>query len=160
MDFTAEEIDEIGAKLEHGGFSDEDIDTWFEHSGVKGMKWGTRREKTRQRIVRVGQGKGTLRDKIAVGAGSSTHDLVRGKGFKGAAQIRGQRQTDRKARILNGEATAKDALRQAGSFRMTDIGTSKKGTKTTKSGANKSIVIMGVVGGAAFATLHLAARKM
>lgn len=45
---TEEEIDEIGLVLEHGGMSDNDIDTYFAHHGVKGMKWGERRKRNKE----------------------------------------------------------------------------------------------------------------
>lgn len=38
-------VDEIGMFLEHQGMSDEFIDQFFEHHGVKGQKWGVRRQK-------------------------------------------------------------------------------------------------------------------
>lgn len=41
-------IVEIGEHLEHQGWSDDAIDEYLEHFGVKGMKWGVRRE-ARQR---------------------------------------------------------------------------------------------------------------
>jgi hypothetical protein len=37
------DVDEIGTYLEHKGLSDEQIDGFFAHYGVPGMRWGTRR---------------------------------------------------------------------------------------------------------------------
>jgi hypothetical protein len=37
-------ITEIGKHLEHQGWSDDAIDEYLSHFGVKGMKWGVRRE--------------------------------------------------------------------------------------------------------------------
>lgn len=36
-------IDSIGCLLEDNGLSHSEIDVWFEHQGVKGMKWGQRK---------------------------------------------------------------------------------------------------------------------
>lgn len=38
-----EDILQIGFALEEGGFTHAQIDTYLEHYGVKGMKWGVRR---------------------------------------------------------------------------------------------------------------------
>lgn len=65
MDVT--NIDEVGSFLEHSGMTDEMIDTFFEHHGVKGMKWGqrklgyqrviaARRTKTSNQLSRESQG--------------------------------------------------------------------------------------------------------
>jgi hypothetical protein len=43
--YSEEEIDDIGSMLEANGMTHEQIDRYFEHSGVPGMKWGVRREK-------------------------------------------------------------------------------------------------------------------
>lgn len=48
-ELTASEIDLIGHALEHSGMTDDEIDEYFlEHTGVKGMKWGVRRSKSRE----------------------------------------------------------------------------------------------------------------
>jgi len=39
-----EQIDLVGSMLEDKGLSHSEIDAFFEHSGVKGMKWGVRKE--------------------------------------------------------------------------------------------------------------------
>lgn len=43
-----EQIYKIGNFLEHQGFSDESIDAYFEHHGIKGQKWGVRRAARKQ----------------------------------------------------------------------------------------------------------------
>lgn len=45
---NADELDKVGLALEHSGMSDDEIDSYFlEHFGVKGMKWGVRRQVSR-----------------------------------------------------------------------------------------------------------------
>lgn len=41
-------VDEVGDILEHQGLTDEEIDDFFEHHGVKGMRWGQRRARNRE----------------------------------------------------------------------------------------------------------------
>lgn len=54
--FTDEQIDEIGSMLEDKGLTHSEIDTYFEHRGVKGMKWGIRKGKSVEGVNRfVGQ---------------------------------------------------------------------------------------------------------
>lgn len=48
---TDEEIEIIGVTLEGGGFTHAEIDEYFEHSGVRGMKWGVRRQLNKQRVM-------------------------------------------------------------------------------------------------------------
>lgn len=69
---TDEAIYEIGMDLELAGFSHSEIDVYFEHHGVKGQKWGVRRQQrntsryqtnTVDRIRKVAEGKGNLTDK-------------------------------------------------------------------------------------------------
>lgn len=39
--------DQIGEYLEHQGATDDEIDEFLEHFGVKGMKWGQRKARTK-----------------------------------------------------------------------------------------------------------------
>ena len=39
------DIDEVGTYLEHQGLSDDEIDAFLEHFGVKGQKWGVRKNR-------------------------------------------------------------------------------------------------------------------
>lgn len=61
-------VDQIGAFLEHQGLSDEMIDEFFAHYGVKGQKWGVRRraQKRAERRERFKSGKATRKDKLIV----------------------------------------------------------------------------------------------
>lgn len=43
MNWTDFDIDRLGADLEHDGMSDSQIDEFFAHYGVPGMKWGVRK---------------------------------------------------------------------------------------------------------------------
>ena len=43
--FTEKEISEIGAMFEAKGLTHSEIDEYFAHRGVKGMKWGQRHAK-------------------------------------------------------------------------------------------------------------------
>ena len=45
MNWTDFDIDRLGADLEHDGMSDSEIDEFFAHYGVPGMKWGVRKAK-------------------------------------------------------------------------------------------------------------------
>lgn len=54
--YTNEQIDSIGLMLEEKGLTHSEIDTYFEHRGVKGMKWGIRKGKAVEGVNRfVGQ---------------------------------------------------------------------------------------------------------
>jgi hypothetical protein len=43
MNWSEFDIDRLGADLEHDGMSDSEIDEFFAHYGVPGMKWGVRK---------------------------------------------------------------------------------------------------------------------
>lgn len=51
--FTDEQIDKIGSMLEDKGLTHSEIDTYFEHRGVKGMKWGIRKGKAETGVNRA-----------------------------------------------------------------------------------------------------------
>lgn len=62
------DVDVIGQMLEDKGMTHSEIDEWFAHAGVKGMKWGVRRfnriQKNVDRIARVRDGTATKTDRV------------------------------------------------------------------------------------------------
>ena len=54
-------IDEVGEFLEHNGLTDEEIDAYFEHHGVKGQKWGTRKQRVATKVVAAAAGLAAIR---------------------------------------------------------------------------------------------------
>lgn len=50
---SEDDIDALGLFLEHDGFTNDEIDRYFlEHTGVRGMKWGVRRNKAHEKRSR------------------------------------------------------------------------------------------------------------
>ncbi len=117
----------------------EDID-FLTHAGVKGMKWGVRRQRRANTHVNVGKGKGTKSERLRSAATVSPLDLARGKGFKGAARIRGKRQTERNARVAAGEASVKDKIAFYGGSRYQDMFPTGKSSNNTKAAIGASVV--------------------
>lgn len=64
------ELEYICHMLEERGATDEEIDEFLEHSGVKGMKWGVRKTKRQQgqvdRLAKVRDGNATKVDRLRV----------------------------------------------------------------------------------------------
>lgn len=88
--YTDEEIDSIGLMFEEKGVSHSEIDAYFAHRGVKGMKWGVRREQkntaryqntTIDPQRRVASGKGSLKDKITTLNDSSWATILTAKSY-------------------------------------------------------------------------------
>jgi hypothetical protein len=50
--FTDEEILNIGFSLEEAGLTHSEIDSCLEHAGVRGMKWGVRKGKSKTGMTR------------------------------------------------------------------------------------------------------------
>lgn len=112
---------------------------YLEHFGVKGMRWGVRRDRRAQNLVNVGQGKGTATQKLRAYGTTSPLDVVRGRGFKGGARIRGQRQLARNKRIRNGEASVRDRLVYVGGTKYQDIFPTGKSRTNTSAAVGASI---------------------
>lgn len=120
---TEEEIFKVGEFLEHSGMSEDQIDSYFEHAGVKGMKWGVRKQKRLDRLNRVAAGQGNRRDRANVRLTEiSSKNYVKNKGLEGAARSKASRMSARRDRILRGEATAKDLIAHYGGDRLWDSG--------------------------------------
>lgn len=103
-------IVDIGTHLEHQGFSDDEIDEYLEHFGVKGMKWGTRRAQAKEYK--------TKRDRQIDRARANVYGGTTDRRYKAAKQ-----KYKEDAPII-GRKAAKDALKQAKAKRSSDIKTS------------------------------------
>lgn len=89
------------------------------HYGVKGMKWGVRRENRLNRARRVASGTASRREKFAFSlTDTSKSSVKRNKDLKGAAASRVRELEARKARIQKGEARVKDLIALYGGDRL------------------------------------------
>lgn len=94
------------------------------HFGVKGMKWGTRRQKRLDRVSRVASGKGSFTDKVRVfSTETSPASFAYNGGLKGAAASRKRELAARKKRIQAGKASVADFLALHGGDKMFISGT-------------------------------------
>ncbi len=118
---TEDDILEIGDMLEEKGLSHSEIDSYFEHHGVVGMKWGVRRRNRIARTVMVGKGKGTISDKLRVHAYANPVDVVRKASFRKGAALKGARMMRREDRMANGRGKARDVLISIGTARASDV---------------------------------------
>ena len=96
------------------------IDEAIVHYGVKGMKWGVRRQRRLDQIKRVGAGKGSRVDRAKVRAFELSPNNIAINGLRGAAKNKAANMEARKARIQNGQATVKDLLNHIGGDRVFD----------------------------------------
>ena len=101
--------------------TDQEVEDFLEHMGVKGMKWGVRRQRRNNAIARVGQGSGGKLDKARALSRTSLYDIARGGGLKGGAKRKSDRFTAREERMANGKTKVTDLLVTYGSFRYTDL---------------------------------------
>ena len=116
-----------------------DVDEFLAHYGVKGMKWGVRRDRRANNLVKVGAGRGSATDKLRAYAFTSPYDRVKGKGLRGGAARRGTRQLARNARVRAGESSAKDKLLFYGGSKHQDIFPTGKSSVNTTAAIGASI---------------------
>lgn len=90
------------------------VGEFLAHYGVKGMKWGVRRQRRVERARRVANRQGSLRDKASTAYNVRTTDLLARRSFSGAADRYATREENREARFQAGEATARDILARFG----------------------------------------------
>ena len=89
------------------------------HHGIKGMKWGVRREGRLELNRRVASGSGSKIDKLRVAATQVSADSVRRSGgLEKAAANKVKELEDRKARIERGQASVGDYLALHGGDRL------------------------------------------
>ena len=118
--FTEEEIDDVGTMLEDKGLSHSEIDAYFEHAGVKGMKWGQRRTKKAQGRV----------DKIKiVASGNATRREGANAGYRYLRKEKQQRSAQKtliswkktQTKVNSGKSKVSDILLKAGGINIREL---------------------------------------
>lgn len=93
---------------------------YLEHYGVKGMKWGVRRQRRIDVLRRAGAKDSTISTRVRAATNLGVIDLAKGRGIRGGAARKATRLTDRRARIKAGEASVMDKLKHYGSYGSID----------------------------------------
>jgi hypothetical protein len=99
------------------------LDDVLEHHGVKGMKWGVRRENrlALARRVASGNSSGFERTRFALGQVSAVSVSNAGGDIRKAAAGKANELEARKARIQRGEGTVKDLIALHGGDKVVDL---------------------------------------
>jgi hypothetical protein len=155
------EVDEL--LLEHFHLNVEDL----EHAGVKGMKWGVRRERRNQALARSGQrirggGGGHVSSRLRSTARIGPVDFVRGRGLRGASERKAVRVGAQLERRKKGQSTTLDLVKRFGSTRITDL-VPVRDTNANKKTSHKSDIAIVTAAGALIALRILsksAARRI
>jgi hypothetical protein len=100
----------------------EEIDTFLAHHGVKGMHWGVHRQRLLELHTAVASGHGTKGQKLAVASQMSVYDAIKHKGSvtsystEQAKRLRAERD-----RLESGNGTRKDKINAVGSLGAEDL---------------------------------------
>ena len=124
----------------------ESTDTYLEHFGKKGMRWGVRRDNRASNLKAVGKvgGKTTFGQKVRAYTQVGPITLSRSGGsFKKGAAIKGERSLALNKRVQSGKASAGDMINYYGGTRHADLIPSSRSRSSTKSAAGAGI--LGVV---------------
>ena len=115
-------------------------EVYLEHFGVKGMKWGVRRDRRAQTHAKVGRGEGTRGERLRSAVQIGPKDFIKGRGLQGAARIKGARQLERNARVRSGQGSVRDKLAYVGGTRYQDMFPTGKSANNTKAAIGASVV--------------------
>lgn len=143
-------------------FVDEQV--YLDHAGVKGMKWGVRRQRRVEALQRGGtrlKEGGKIASRVRAAGSIGPVDFVRGRGVRGGAArkaVRVQGQLDRKAA---GKATVMDNIKRYGSTRLADLIPMREAKINVKRTARRDIVpaALVVAGGALYVSRIIANSK-
>ena len=96
-----------------------EVDLMLAHAGVKGMKWGVRRDRRVQRLANAGIEGSSKASRARASSELSVLDLK--KGVEGGARERAIRQKDRNERVRTGKGSTKDLLAYYGGTKLEDF---------------------------------------
>lgn len=89
----------------------DEVQDFLEHVGVKGMKWGVRRQARQARLGRVARGQGSVGDNLRVALTDvSTLSVLRRGGIQGAAVSRLSQVERHRQTIESGTAQVHDLI--------------------------------------------------
>jgi hypothetical protein len=117
-------IEVVGEPLEHLDTNKgelqmdyiEDVDDFLEHFGVKGMRWGVRRQARLERVQRVAAGTASAGERLRFAfTDTSTLAILRRGGAGGAAAARVSQIERQRDTIQSGQVRVRDALGVYGS---------------------------------------------
>ena len=123
--------------------------TYLEHYGVKGMRWGVRRDRRINTLRKAGSGKAKFNEKARAYTNKpllspipllGPIDLVAGRGFRGAARRKANRNALAYERIRTGESTVRDRLTQINNLKYQDVFPTSKAATNTSAAIGATIV--------------------
>ena len=153
--YSDEEIDVVGAMLEEKGLSHSEIDAFFEHAGVKGMKWGVRRKNSAGESIRE-LNKASRQKQREKQSSSVTRAREKVRG----GQTKREFKTAKKQYKINkkelGRVEAKRILKKAKEKRTKDIYKANE----YKNGKEKAAVVLAAAGLFTLAVVSGASRNL